>query len=243
MAVLCGGKVYQLRFLPVGLNALIEDGPCSKWDRIRIYTSGPLINFLLSGLGFLLNSYYLFAPDSMRFFILINASLFIFNMIPILPMDGGRILREALSLKLGMFLAGRYTRSISRLLSLFLIMVGAVQIFYNVRNFSLILIGIYIFFTLKYEERETALMNVKNMIYRRSRLLNKGIYPARDLVVLKSLHLGEIIKAMDFDRFHIIHVLDDDLKVVRVMTEHEVIEAMLKYNAEITFDELLKLIV
>ena len=56
-------------------------------------------------------------------------------------------------------------------------------------------------------------MNVKNVVYRHSRLMRKGIYAARDIVVLKSVHLSEVLKHMDFDRFHIVYVLDDELKI------------------------------
>ncbi len=83
-------------------------------------------------------------------------------------------------------------------------------------------------------------MNVKSIIYRRSRLVRKGVYQARDLVVLKNVMLSEIIKNMDFDRFHIIHVLDDDLKLVKTFTEQEIIDALFENTTDITFDELIK---
>ena len=80
-------------------------------------------------------------------------------------------------------------------------------------------------------------MNVKNIIYRRARLLKKGIYQARDLVVIKSVQMSEILKSMDFDRFHIVYVLDENLNIVKVLTEQEIIDGLLKYNTEITFEE------
>ena len=83
-------------------------------------------------------------------------------------------------------------------------------------------------------------MNVKSIIYRRSRLLKKGVYQARDLVVLKTTMVSEIIKNMDFDRFHIIHVLDDDLKLVKSLTEQEIMDAIFENSADITFGELVK---
>lgn len=84
-------------------------------------------------------------------------------------------------------------------------------------------------------------MNIKNLIYKRSRFLRKGIYPGRELVVLNSAKLSEILKNMDFDRFHIIYVLDKELKFVKLFTEQDIIESLLKYNSDITFDELINL--
>ncbi|MFZ5990093.1 MAG: hypothetical protein ACOYWZ_23605 [Bacillota bacterium] len=83
-------------------------------------------------------------------------------------------------------------------------------------------------------------MNIKNLVYKRSRFLKRGIYPGRELVVIKSMRLGDIIKSMDFDRFHIIYVLDEDMKLIKIFTEQEVIDYMIKYNAEMSFDELIR---
>jgi len=40
---------------------------------------------------------------------------------------------------------------------------------------------------------------------------------------------------MDFDRFHIIYVVNENMRVVRVFTEQEIIDYIMKYNADISF--------
>ena len=82
-------------------------------------------------------------------------------------------------------------------------------------------------------------MNMKDVIYRRSRLLKKGIYPARDLVVVKNMRMGDIIRNLDFDRFHIIHVLDDDLKLMKVFTEQDIMDGVVKHSGDMTFEEFI----
>lgn len=145
-----------------------------------------------------------------------------------------------MALRLGLLLANSYVVKASAVLSLLLALLGAIQMFNSPHNFSLFVIGLYIFFYLDSEKEEVALMNIKHIIYRRSRILKKGVYGARDLVVVKSMHLGDALKSMDFDRFHFIHILDDDLKLIKVITEQELIDAMLKYNADMTFEELIR---
>lgn len=83
-------------------------------------------------------------------------------------------------------------------------------------------------------------MNIKYLVYKRSRFLKKGVYPGRELVVIQNMRLGDIIKNMDFDRFHIIYVLDEDMKLVRVFTEQEIIDNLSKYDSEMSFEELIK---
>ena len=83
-------------------------------------------------------------------------------------------------------------------------------------------------------------MNMRQILYRRSRLLRKGIYPARDLVVMKTARLGDTLKNMDFDRFHIIYVLDDSLRIAGVFTESEIIDALAGAPEDMTFEGLIR---
>lgn len=239
-AVLLGKKVSAVKLLPVGLSACMQENTCSRWENIIIYSGGPSVNILLSMSAYIMNAYGLFDSDAGHFFMLLNIYLALFNMIPLLPLDGGKILREVMALRLGLLLANSYVVKASAVLSLLLALLGAIQMFNSPHNFSLFVIGLYIFFYLDSEKEEVALMNIKHIIYRRSRILKKGVYGARDLVVVKSMHLGDALKSMDFDRFHFIHILDDDLKLIKVITEQELIDAMLKYNADMTFEELIR---
>lgn len=45
---------------------------------------------------------------------------------------------------------------------------------------------------------------------------------------------------MDFDRFHIIYVLDDELNIIGMFTEKEIIDALTGSNDDMTFEHLIK---
>jgi stage IV sporulation protein FB len=81
-------------------------------------------------------------------------------------------------------------------------------------------------------------MNIKNIVYRGSRFRKKGIYPVRELAVLETKSLGDVIKSMDFDRFHIIYILNESMNLVRVVTEQEILDYAVKYNANVSFKDL-----
>ena len=83
-------------------------------------------------------------------------------------------------------------------------------------------------------------MNIKNIVYRRSRLVTKGIYPAREIVVMKNVKLSEVIKVMDYANiFHIVNVLDEQLRVIKIMTEQEILDALMINSVDTTFERLL----
>lgn len=68
-------------------------------------------------------------------------------------------------------------------------------------------------------------MNIETLINRRQRILRKKIYPALEFVVLEECTLGEVINRLDYDRFHIIHILNKKLEVIGKVTEQDVLKA------------------
>ncbi|MCX7748427.1 MAG: site-2 protease family protein [Clostridia bacterium] len=240
LAEILGAKVNSITILPIGIKASMEENALSVKKKVLVYLGGAIVNILLLLLSFMADTYYLGNTGNMGFFIFTNLCLAVFNLLPIIPLDGGNIVRELLNDKVGFIKANIYIRKISEITLIGLVSIGIVQLHNNIFNFSLILIGIYIFFIIKkIKPMEGSFMNMKQFFYRKERLLKIGAYPARDIVVMKSMKLNDVVKCMDFDRFHIVHVLDENLKLIKHFTEQEILDSLVQYHTEITFDDLI----
>lgn len=77
--------------LELGTIRIVEENITTKNETLLILLSGPLINLILFLIFINFNSLKLFA--------IINLSLFLFNLLPIEGLDGGSILKLAISLK------------------------------------------------------------------------------------------------------------------------------------------------
>ena len=75
----------------------------------------------------------------MFFLFIINLGLVVFNMIPAFPMDGGRVLRALLAMKMERVKATQTASSIGQVIAVFFLLVGLLY------NPFLILIALFIF--------------------------------------------------------------------------------------------------
>lgn len=99
--ILSGGKAVfgWAKSVPMNFGALRE-----PWHVALVAGAGPLANALMCGLWWALEPW---AGDVARAGVLVNAALGLVNLLPVLPLDGGRILMALLPARL----AWRYGRS------------------------------------------------------------------------------------------------------------------------------------
>lgn len=240
VAHIYGCGTNDLRVTPFGFSVSINDKGCSRKALILIYLAGPIVNLLIFGAANIAALVLPHMEDLWKTISITNIFFALFNLVPAFPLDGGRILLEALAEKVGLLGAGRLIYRLTLLISVTILLAGAYQFYISAFNISLIVIALYIIILLRTGRMESAIMNIRQIIFRRTRLFKKGIYPARDLVVVKSTLLSETLKNMDFDRFHMVYVLDDRLRLLRVLTESEIMDAIVGGGENMTFELLLK---
>lgn len=107
-----GIGVREITLYPFGGIAQLTKAPSSPAEELRVALAGPAVNLVIAaslGLaGWLLGvepaAQALGAPTlatALAWLVTANLSLALFNLIPALPMDGGRVLRAILEMRLG----------------------------------------------------------------------------------------------------------------------------------------------
>lgn len=138
----------NITLLPIGGLALLERMPKEPGQEIVVALMGPAVNVAIAALLFLIVGFpgggeEVMAPtllpvNFLQSILYANIFLAVFNMIPAFPMDGGRVLRAALSYRLGRLRATQLAARIGQGLALFL---GVVGLFGNP---FLILIAVFV---------------------------------------------------------------------------------------------------
>lgn len=114
---ICGGKADSLTFSFYGL-ALKYSSRLSRLKEFFVLLAGPLVNLIL---------YFIIRDD-------INLILFAINILPVYPLDGGRILR---------LFSYRVSVIVSKIF-LILIVILSVWLIVEFKSFSMLLIAVYL---------------------------------------------------------------------------------------------------
>lgn len=134
-AIRLGYPIRRITMYPIGGVATLEAQPSPKHEFL-ITVAGPLVNVVIAALIYVylrvtpgglpsvffdgLRS-YVQNPDTVRTYFtmlgLANASLAVFNLLPAFPMDGGRIVRSLLAMRIGPAAATRIAGRIGQVLA------------------------------------------------------------------------------------------------------------------------------
>ena len=151
-------KPEEIRLTPVGLQvsfSIYSIEYNEKVNRARVLNikkaiialAGPMINLFISSIVILFGMFYKEIQYTYIYQVVIYANLLIalFNLIPIYPMDGGRILKEVLHIIFGKKKAYKVTYIISKTVLILLTMLSSIAILY-IHNIAILIIIAYLWY-------------------------------------------------------------------------------------------------
>ena len=157
------GKHYGIRtpeviLSPIGGIANMDRMPDKPMQELLVAVAGPLVNvvialalIILSGIS--ASSLYTSDFNALTLagqLILVNITLVLFNLVPAFPMDGGRVLRALLSMRIGPARATAIAARIGQGFAFIFVLLGLLY------NPLLMIVGFFIFLAAASEERRAA---------------------------------------------------------------------------------------
>jgi stage IV sporulation protein FB len=140
-----GSYIHEIVLYPFGGAAKISNIPKRPVDEIMVALAGPAVSLVLA---------LVFRQFELLMFLgYLNGMLFFFNVLPVFPMDGGRVLRAALTLKKGRTEATRIAATAGKYFCGLFVIVGLFGLPWRIlgligpldSNFMLAFIGFYIY--------------------------------------------------------------------------------------------------
>ena len=145
-------------------NTKIKNGTKLCLKRMSLALAGPLTNFIIALILIILNNIDLYKNSIFFGEVAIYANILIgiFNLIPIYPLDGGRILKEIISIRSGIKKSYYYINKISNITMICLMFISSILLLY-IHNIAILIILVYLGY----------LVIKQNKIYKiKSRLIN-----------------------------------------------------------------------
>ena len=168
VALAKGFPVRDILLLPFGGIASLARIPERPRDEFWVAIAGPLVSLALFGalFGLGIGGALLGSTELAGFCVLlgwINLSLFLFNLLPAFPMDGGRILRAALSPRKGRLEATRIAARCGKICAVLFAIVG-IWGWPGVvpPSIMLVVIAVFIYFSAGAEYRQVLMQEMPN---------------------------------------------------------------------------------
>ena len=135
-------KPEKIEIMPFGLSSSFYIDFYSKSLEIReifVTLAGPITSLALAFLCSNIDLIYITRQEA----VYSNILILLFNLIPIYPLDGGRIIKGILSVKLGLIKSKELINKISNIAIITLTLISSIMVYYY-KNVGIFLICIYL---------------------------------------------------------------------------------------------------
>ncbi len=219
-----GCKLEKLYITPLGQKAILKNfNKIMPIKKFIVVLSGPLFNLIL----FLICDSIFY--DSFEFFKKANLVIFLFNMFPIYPLDGGRLLQILLEDIVGFIIINKFILNLTKIISLILILFGLIQNILYPFNISLILISMYIRFISISEYTNNTIIFYKDLVTQEKKYCKYNILKIKNIIVGKDYIIKDIIEKTSWGTY--LNVSFFYYNKLITFSESEIINYFLNENA------------
>ena len=224
-----GLEVGDVELFPFGGVAHVEDVlELDPQVESNVALAGPMFNFVLVAVSMVL---YANLPgwqqhETFLFFIRCNLVLGFFNLLPALPLDGGRILRARLSGAMGFQQATEIAIRISQIMAVLLFFLGFLLFYIGHFHMTLFAAAFFLYYA-AVKERSVAMYAFIRSLGRKKKILyQQGVMPMTTLMALDEAPLKEVLRRFAMKKYHRVVVVNKDGWVLGEVMESDVVDTI-----------------
>lgn len=224
-----GWTVREVKLLPFGGVAEVEEaGGAPAMEDALVAIAGPLQNVWMGLAAWGCGELGLWDAAWAAYVWKANLMIGLFNLLPIHPLDGGKLLQAALSYTVNYYKMLVWSARISLLFSALMIISSLLPLVFDHDGIqiNLLIVGLFLFIT-----NWTYYRNVPFLFYRflmhRGRIATKALargHMASPLIVSGGQSILSVARLFRRERYHLIYMIEPGSKEVKVVPEQKIVE-------------------
>jgi len=225
-----GYALESVRLTPYGASLTGKFENTRPRDEIVIALAGPLVNLCIA-VGLI--ALWWVAPVTYRYtevFASVNLAAAAFNLLPVFPLDGGRVLLAALSAKYPRQVIYRRMRIAGFVAAVLCAALAGVALYAGIFNPSLALIAVFFFLSTVFQDHHTKYRRLYSMGYRFEKL-KKGLH-VKEMMVSADTKLYSLLRQLNANYYFRFSVVDANFKKIGEITEIELESLTAKFGGE-----------
>jgi stage IV sporulation protein FB len=238
-----GLEVGDVELFPFGGVARIEDVlELDPQVESNVALAGPLFNFALAALAIIAyaNVPLLQQHETFLFFIRCNLVLGFFNLLPALPLDGGRVLRAQLAGTMGFQQATELAIRISHLMAFILLAIAVYLFLQEHIHITLFSASFFLFYAASKERTVAMYTFIRSLGRKKKMFVEQGVMPLVTLMALEDAPLKEVLRRFAMKKYHRIVVVSRDGKILGEALENEVVDTIVYKGIYATMQNVLQ---
>lgn len=230
----CGIDVQEVELLPFGgvarMEGLLETDPTVE---TTVALAGPLTNVVLMVFGAFVWRWHIFPEPSVLFFIGANAAVCCINLVPALPLDGGRLYRAYRSRHVGFRRATTEAVRIGRVLAVVLVSAGAVLLYVGVTSVTLLVLGVFVYIAAGKEQETAAYTFMAHLARKQEELGKYGCMGVETLAATQDATLKQVLERFMPQKYHVVWIVDEEGRLIGVASERDVLDALFERGPDL----------
>ncbi|MGG1515782.1 M50 family metallopeptidase [Paenibacillus oryzisoli] len=225
-----GWRVQEVQLLPFGGVLVVDElGTASTREELIVAISGPLQHVWMIGAALLMKSLELGSGSWWDFFIEANVMIALFNLLPVMPLDGGKVMQCLLGYLLSYHNTIVYSAVISMVLSVLMIGFAGVQLLQGGLPINILVVGGFLLISNWYAYRQVPYHFLRFLMARGPRvslILSRGAL-AQPIVITKQRTMAETLKLFMREKYHLIYIINEAGRIQAVVPEQQIVSGYL----------------
>ncbi len=235
-----GWTPREVVLLPFGGVASVEEelglDPAAE---VRVALAGPWVNIVIIGAVVIWRANFGGHP-ALDFFLETNIMLAAFNMLPALPLDGGRIFRAHLVREHGFRSGTVRAARVSKACSLALLLLGLGLFFFSSQSVSLLVMAVFLYISAQRVRRQAPYQLMAYLAGKQREIAVSGSMPTVTLAVAPDALGGDVLMQLVPKKYHLLYVIDRAGCLQGVISEQHLLQGVIDHGLQIELNQLLR---